>query len=303
LEKKPVIVIVRNFGQLGNRLWLAAHLIAAAREYGVTLVNPSFAEYAKYFPSTATDLWCRHPLTDSGESSTSKPPSDALRRATYKSIYLSGKALWYSQRLGVPVPMIRLGKEESCDLGSEEFKRRAQTSTALLVSGWQFRSVTLLEKHSQAIREHFEIIPEHRSRVTTLLDRVRQQADYVVGVHIRHGDYAKFENGRYFFTVSQYVAAMHRVQQQLRDRKVAFLVCGNAKLDRHDFGELNVHFGTGHLIEDMYAFAETDLLIGPPSTYTGWASFFGQTPLQILETAEQRMDVSWVTSKQDRAAA
>ena len=53
-----VIVIVRNFGQLGNRLLLSAHLIAAAREYGVTLVNPSFAEYAQYFPSTASD-WPR----------------------------------------------------------------------------------------------------------------------------------------------------------------------------------------------------------------------------------------------------
>jgi len=278
-------------------------LIAAAREYGVTLVNPSFAEYAKYFPSTATDLWCRYPATDSPELLTSKTPSDRLRRATYKSIYLSGKALWYSRRLGLPIPMIRLGKEESCDLGSEEFRRRAQASTALLVSGWQFRSGTLLEKHSHAIREHFEILPEHRSRVATLIQSVRQKADFVVGVHIRHGDYANFENGRYFFTVQQYVAAMRRVQQQLGGRKVAFLVCGNAKLDRRDFGELNVHFGTGHLIEDMYAFAETDLLIGPPSTYTGWASFFGQTPLQYLETADQKIDVSAAICKQDRAAA
>jgi hypothetical protein len=298
-----VIVIVRNFGQLGNRLWLAAHLIAAAREYGVTLVNPSFAEYAKYFRSTATDLWCRYPLTDSPELSTSKTPSDVLRRATYKSIYLSGKALWYSRRIGVPVSMIRLGNEESCDLGSEEFKRWAQTSTALLVSGWQFRSETLLEKHSRAIREHFEILPEHRSRVTTLIQSVRQDADYVIGVHIRHGDYARFENGRYFFTIPQYVAAMRRVQQQLGDRKVAFLVCGNAKLDRRDFGELNVHFSTGHLIEDMYAFAETDLLIGPPSTYTGWASFFGQTPLRVMETAEQSFDPTSIIASRDRVAA
>ncbi|MGB7324862.1 MAG: hypothetical protein WBD31_08310, partial [Rubripirellula sp.] len=41
-----MIVIARNFGQLGNRLLLSANLIAAAREHGVQLLNPSFAGYA-----------------------------------------------------------------------------------------------------------------------------------------------------------------------------------------------------------------------------------------------------------------
>lgn len=298
-----MIVIVRNFGQLGNRLLLASHLIAVAREYGVTFANPSFAEYAKYFPSTAKDLWCRYPAIDAPGSATAKMPSDHLRRATYKAIYLSGKAMWYLQRIGVPGPVIRLGKTETYDLGNEDFKRRAQSSVGAYVNGWLFRSPTLLTKHGQAIRDHFEIQPEHRARVTALMRTVRRGADYVVGIHIRHGDYAKFENGRYFYSIRQYVAAMRQVQQKLADRKIAFLVCANAKLDRRDFGGLNVHFGTGHLIEDMYALAETDLLIGPPSTYTGWASFYGRTPLQVLETPDQKFDVSKIECRPSRAVA
>ncbi len=57
-----MIVIARSFGQLGNRLFLYGHFIAAAAEYGVTLANPCFAEYAHLFPSTANDLWCRYPV-------------------------------------------------------------------------------------------------------------------------------------------------------------------------------------------------------------------------------------------------
>lgn len=297
-----MIVVVRKFGQLGNRLLLAAHLIAAAREYGVAFANPSFVEYAKYFPATAFDLWCRYPALDASQRAVAEMPSDRLRRATYHSIYLSGKALWLLQRAGIPGPLIRLRKSESCDLGSEDFKRRAQSSIGVCVSGWLFRNWALLTKHSQTVRAHFEIQPEHRARVTALMRGVRRGADCVVGVHIRHGDYAKFQNGRYFFSIPQYVAAMNDIRHQLSDRKVAFLVCGNTRLDRCDFGDLNVHFGAGHLIEDMYALAETDLLIGPPSTFTGWASFFGETPLQQLEQPDQTFDAQRLIASRNIAA-
>jgi len=32
----------------------------------------------------------------------------------------------------------------------------------------------------------------------------------------------------------------------------------------------------------MYGFARCDYLIGPPSTFTMWASFYGQVPLNII---------------------
>jgi hypothetical protein len=35
----------------------------------------------------------------------------------------------------------------------------------------------------------------------------------------------------------------------------------------------------------MYAFAECDYIFGPPSTYTMWASFYGNKPLYMMESA------------------
>ena len=45
-----MMIIGKKYGQLGNRLFLYAHLIAAAEEYGVKLMNPAFAEYADASP-------------------------------------------------------------------------------------------------------------------------------------------------------------------------------------------------------------------------------------------------------------
>ena len=295
-KKRPlVIVITRNFGQLGNRLLLSAHLISAAREYGVTLVNPSFAEYARYFPTTADDLWCRYPSVSSSSDRSSNSPSSLRRNATYKAIYLTARLMWHLRMTRFPVNIIRLGKQDSFDLASTEFERLAKSRIPLLVSGWEIRSETLLEKHSDAVRDHFQILPKHRANVDELIRVIRQRADVLIGVHIRHGDYARFENGRYFYSIQQYVAAMRRIEDQLRGHSIAFLVCGNTQFDRRDFRGLDVHFGTGHLIEDMYSFAEADLLVGPPSTFTLWASFYGQTPLQFMETSEQAFDLSTIS--------
>jgi hypothetical protein len=53
------------------------------------------------------------------------------------------------------------------------------------------------------------------------------------------------------------------------------------------FAGLNVTFGTGDLIEDMYAFASCDYLIGAPSTFTMWASFYGKVPLNVIRSPDQ----------------
>lgn len=45
------------------------------------------------------------------------------------------------------------------------------------------------------------------------------------------------------------------------------------------FAGFQATFGSGDTVEDLYALAECDYLIGPPSTFTVWASFYGNVPL------------------------
>lgn len=56
-----MIVIAGDYGQLGNRLIVFANMIAAAREYGLTVANPAFHEYAPHFDATRRDALCRYP--------------------------------------------------------------------------------------------------------------------------------------------------------------------------------------------------------------------------------------------------
>ena len=292
-----MIVIARSYGQLGNRLFLYAHLIAAAREYNTTVANPCFAEYAHLFCSTEQDVWCRYPVV-----ACSSTPSSRRRRWLAKSVYLTARALNTVGLNRYPANIIRLRGNEACDLGGEEFASLAKQSRHLLAQGWLFRSEALLEKHADEIRSHFRILPRHQANVDATIARVRDNADIVVGVHIRHGDYKTFLGGKYFYRIDQYAAAMRQVTDQFPGQRVAFIVCSNAQISATDFAGLNVHSGPGDIIEDMYSFAKCDMLIGPPSTYTAWASFYGDIPLCKLESGNQQIDAIEMLQSTSNAA-
>ena len=50
-----MVIIGSKAGRLANRLFAFSHFIANAVEYNYRLVNPTFGEYCKYFPSTSSD--------------------------------------------------------------------------------------------------------------------------------------------------------------------------------------------------------------------------------------------------------
>ena len=66
---------------------------------------------------------------------------------------------------------------------------------------------------------------------------------------------------------------MRNIVEQSPGQRVSFLVCSDAQLKPTDFSDLQVRCGSGHIVEDLYGLAETDLVVGPPSTYSGWAAF------------------------------
>jgi hypothetical protein len=50
--------------------------------------------------------------------------------------------------------------------------------------------------------------------------------------------------------------------------------------------------GNNQELEDMYALAGCDYIIGPPSTFSMWASFIGKVPLFHLHDREINFSLS-----------
>jgi hypothetical protein len=106
-------------------------------------------------------------------------------------------------------------------------------------------------------------------------------------VHIRQGDYSRCRNGQWLFGIPTYHRVATHLASMFPDESVGFLISTNGFLPSGAFAGLDVYSAPGHLALDMYALAACDLIVGPPSTFSGWASFVGNTPIYFLENAER----------------
>jgi hypothetical protein len=84
---------------------------------------------------------------------------------------------------------------------------------------------------------------------------------------------------------------MEKVQAAVPGENVSFLVCSDAPVPPAAFVGLDVLYGNGHELEDLYALAACDRLLGPRSTYSKWASFYGAVPrCEVINPAAQPFD-------------
>jgi hypothetical protein len=269
-----MIVITNKPGQLGNRLLVFANFIACAIENGVTVMNPALDEYAGFFRSTRQDLFCRYPSTPSIIRG-----GERTRRLLYCLVYYSTRLLSKINIKCSLVETVVIDWEEEYCIDDAQFTDLLKRKPIVLIQGWLFQERLHLAKHAPEIREFFRPAGVYEGRVVELLKNIRRECDVLVGVHIRHGDYRSFQGGKYFFEVSQYVALMKQVEALFDNKRIAFLICSNERYDLRAFSGVNAFFSTGHPLEDMYGLSGCDYIFGPPSTFSLWASFYGQVPL------------------------
>ncbi len=267
-----MIVIARGVGRLANRLLLFAHFIGAAAEHGFSVANPAFGPYARYFPRAAWDLLCRYPAT----RGLFAPPGS--RQLLYRATRWTAGALHGLKQNGRDVGLIRLGRDQRLDLDSPAFLTAVQRHRLLFVQDWHFRTAVNCERHGDVIRRFLTPWDQHLSRARASLEPARRRGRFVIGIHARRGDYERYRDGRFYYTWAQYRATMAGAEAAFPSENVSFLVCSDERVPLETFHGLDVFPGPGQEVEDLYALAACDRLIGPPSTYSAWASFHGNVP-------------------------
>ena len=158
--------------------------------------------------------------------------------------------------------------------------------------GWYTMSDTrYLAQTKRELQHIFRPREEIMERANNMIADIRREADMIVGVHIRHGDYKTFFNGRYYYTLEEFHQFMLRIQALYNDRRVAFFISSNESFDVSIFKGCRCYrFGkepSGDIL-DLYTLSLCDRILGPWSTYSRWASFIGEVPLCFIESKEQQ---------------
>lgn len=140
-----------------------------------------------------------------------------------------------------------------------------------IVHGWtELRDIEAMKRHGDVIRRYFAFPSCLKLKPRTSPDEV------IVGIHKRRGDYKIWQGGRYYYQDETYNRVMNEMTLCMNGRPVRFEIFSD---------ENSVRAAE----EDQHLMAQCDYLIGPPSTFSAWASFMGKTPLLHLMTADQEV--------------
>lgn len=246
------MILVKGYGQLCNNILQYVHVYAFGREHGVKTLSLRFAYKYRYFPICRK--WYHNPL-----------------------FYLLAKLL-ITLRL---IP--RVG-----DPGSREVDRRLLETPLIAYDGWHSRYPELLLKYRQEILELFAFSPAVEAKVTDWLGRL-PQADLTLGLHIRRGDYASWQGGKYFFSDEVYQRKVQEFCALHPGKRINVVICTNdPKLDLSSYQAVHptTFLASGSGIEDLCLLAHCDSLLGVKSTYSLWASFYRDLPIYWIEDAD-----------------
>lgn len=271
-----MIIIAYKPGQLANQLFLFAKFLAYGHQHHCLVLNPAFHEYAHYFTTTANQ---RVPAsTGAGR------PNRTLNKILYTIVSFAGR-IGHRLKLNKGfISVLYLDWKDHYDLDNDSALKRTGLH---LIRGWEFEAEKLLQSHKEQIKMFFRPEAGLQSAINHFkVDR----SGILVGVHIRQGDYRKFEGGRYYYEAEQYAGWMQSLKKKYPS--VHFLICtNNHEISQSDFKGLDVTFAPGHELIDLYLLSTCAYIMGPPSTYSLWASYYGSVPLyQIKDT---RYEPGW----------
>lgn len=186
----------------------------------------------------------------------------------------------------------RVSFMEESDITEENLKK-LETSSLVFVSGWFFRDYDAFLQHRNEIKELFafkkKIIGKVNSRLSFASSKPR------IGVHIRRGDYVRWQGGKYYFSDEEYSFVISSFLKNSGFRDAEVWIVSNDKSLRQEVYQKNldadVFFLSGSAAEDLYTLSICDYLIGPPSTFSLMASFYQDIPLYWIHDKTKEVTV------------
>ena len=108
---------------------------------------------------------------------------------------------------------------------------------------------------------------------------MRKEGKIIVGVHVRRTDYKEWNNGAYYYGYETYRSFMEQIVK-FSDKAVHFVICSDEKLEKGVFDPIKgqVTISDNDFMTDLSILSLCDYIIGPPSTFASYASFYGNTP-------------------------
>lgn len=266
-----MIFINATNGRTGNQLVTLAHLFASSVEYNMPFFNFGQTPDKDFIIQKREHQRSRHlPLVVKIVAwLATRPFASKLQRFLNLQIIMNFRA-----RPNELVPIV---------------KQAAKEHRNLLPYVWPYTDYAALYKHQEECRAFITPKEQYKQQADQIISKLRKTNKTLVGVHVRRTDYKDWFRGKYYFSPAVYEKALKEISE-LHPNGVHFIICSDEKLTAADFPSLpeeQLYFSRNSFIIDFVLLSSCDYIIGPPSTFSGYASFYGKAKKYTLFSSNQ----------------
>jgi hypothetical protein len=261
-----MLIISDLRGQLCNRIFITAYGLSLQQLTGRKFLNFSLDKYASLFPHTRRASWTELPYQ--------------LTRYAVRAV---AKAAWLLPIARALVIDVTWANSAAISPMNPAFIARLKRRPLTFLRIAQYFDLSKLAfPDLDIVRHTFAPDPAVTHAAQAHARLARGKAAILVGLHIRRRDYDVHLGGRHFYPLDFYRRAMDRMVALFPGQTVAFLLCSDDALPDDFVATHPATRGLGTQLGDLYTLAECDYLLGPPSTFSLWAAYYGRKPIHHM---------------------
>ena len=261
------MIFARDKSQMCNNLLQYAHVYAWGREHGRKVISMRFSYKYQYFHICHTNL-------------------------TGFGWYLFAKYL-------ATLKLLPTASFKHSDCDRDALEKKMLRHKHIVVSGWNVRFYDLFLKYRKDICGLFTIDGEYTEPVRTKMQEAEKTASphlppstIRLGVHIRRGDYADWQDGKFLFDDDTYASHINRFAAIHQNEDIhVYLSTNDPAVSEETYQRLcptvHIHHLHGNAPEDLFMLSECDFLIGPPSTFSLVAAMYRDIPLYRMDSSDE----------------
>lgn len=163
---------------------------------------------------------------------------------------------------------------------------------------WDSRFDPIPKEYIPEIKRIFRPDEVIVSYIESLFASIQKSSDIIIGIHIRRGDYSTHLGGKFYYSFSQYANLCKHLISLFPEKNVKFFIASNEPVDAEALKDINwfsIQKGDAQVVKDLYGLSLCDYIVGPPSSFSRWASFYGEVPICFIMDMEHLDNIRFKT--------
>jgi hypothetical protein len=279
-----VLIVVDCLGRLGNRLTVLANVLCYARRTGSLVVDLAFLQTLKNpRPFAASAEHGGILLFSSQGLSASRIEIQLIRFVLRHRAKIEAASVGRPSSRFFGLPLLRACGDFKVTLDESTVQLK---EPVVLLTGLDYELPEPTDEERKWARSVLDVRDEVSGQIDEFVGRLPKDA-LRIGVHIRHGDYRHWCDGKFFFPSEEYARQMQRLEVDL-GRPLTFVVVSDEQQSEAVFaGVKSVHVVRGTEEHDLYLLGRMDLILATYSTFAFWSSFHGNVPLVMMGRSQE----------------